>query len=121
MNVLPHGWNEADLRTLLEGLHAKMSWRGIAALPAFKEIGIPFGTLCTIASGGIVPKRWLRKLNLPYELPAPVCPIHNIVEQYDCRTQVVRAKPKPKQKKQRDRYPRYYAWLFESIPAKEWK
>ena len=58
-------------------------------------------------------------LGLPAMKPAPVCPIHNIVEQYDYRTQIVRAKPKPKQKKKRDRYPRYTAYWFES--TKEWR
>lgn len=38
---------------------------------------------------------------------APVCPIHGIVEQYDCRTQVVRAKPKPRQPRAR------WGWLHD--------
>ena len=66
------------------------------------------------------PPVWVcAKLSIAKYKPAPVCPIHNIVEQYDCRTQVVKPKPQPKQKKQQDRYPRYTAYWFES--TKDWR
>jgi len=47
------------------------SWRKIALLDDYNPI--PAGTLCAIAKGYPVPKRWRQKLGLPLLAPAPVC------------------------------------------------
>jgi len=50
-----------------------LSWRKIAALRAFAEIGIPAGTLCSIAKGEQIPNKYRPGFNLAPLLPAPVC------------------------------------------------
>ena len=50
------------LRERLRSLHdtSGLSWRKIAEIPEFK--GVPAGTLCAIAKGAKVPKKWRRRL-----------------------------------------------------------
>src|SRR3989337_516310 len=48
-----------------------LAWRKIALLDDYSPI--PAGTLCAIAKGYPVPKRWRQRLGLPLLAPAPVC------------------------------------------------
>jgi len=108
--------NETAFRNALNRLHdSGMSWRDIANIKLFNENNIPFGTLCAIANGAEVPKKWLEVLNLPRKEPAPVCVKCGIVH-------VRKTCPSTKPQKQPDRHPRYYAWIFEQLTkAKDWK
>ena len=55
------------LRSELEHLHdtLDMSWRQIAALAQYSPI--PAGTLCSIAKGAKIPRKWLQRLNVRRE------------------------------------------------------
>lgn len=57
----------------LNYLHTKsrLTYREIAVFPEYSPI--PPGTLCAIAKGAAVPKKWLARLGLPAMLPAPAC------------------------------------------------
>lgn len=108
---------DSDVQTLdalraelnrLNGI-TRLSWRKIAAMPKFQ--GISFGTLSAIAKGR-EPKdpEHRRILKLP---PLMVetepcqdrdCPDFGKVHKWDCRTQVVKPKPKPARKKTRKPY-----------------
>ena len=48
-----------------------LAWRKIALLDDYSPI--PAGTLCAIAKGYPVPKRWRQRLGLPLLIPAPAC------------------------------------------------
>ena len=48
-----------------------LSWQEIADRDDYR--GIPRGTLCSIAHGKPVPKKWRKQLGLPELAPAPVC------------------------------------------------
>ena len=52
-----------------------LSWRKIAALRPFAEIGIPHGTLHAVAREGVdvIPVKFREAFNLPRTKPAPVC------------------------------------------------
>lgn len=52
-----------DVRNELNDLYLKAKnlgggWREVAKNERFKDVGIPFSTLCSIAGGGDIPKRW---------------------------------------------------------------
>jgi len=80
---------------------ARMTWREIAALEQYSSI--PPGTLCSIAKGASIPKKYRKQLGVI--LPVPVVPcevcgevhLHKHGEQtYNPAAQVVRPKPKPR-------------------------
>jgi len=50
-----------------------LSWRKIARLDIFSEMGIPAGTLCSIAAGEPIPHKWRAAFGMPELAPAPVC------------------------------------------------
>jgi hypothetical protein len=77
------------VRDELNRLHATTmpSWRKIAQTP--KYLGIPAGTLCSIAKGEEIPEKHKAQLGLPHTQPAQVCLEHGIVHCYDCQTQTV--------------------------------
>lgn len=83
-----------------------MKWREIAALEQYSSI--PPGTLCSIAKGAPIPKKYRKQLGVI--LPVPVIPcevcgevhLHKHGEQtYDPAAQVVRPKPKPRKPRAR--------------------
>ena len=89
----------------------KIPWRKISRMYA----DIPPGSLQMWVDG----KRELAdehkvKLGLPIKIPTIPCSACGKVHSYDraCEKVVV-IKDKPKPKKQRPRYPRYYCWLWE--------
>ena len=81
VNQLPQPAREAGVRssdTIQEALNRLhdtdgLSWREIARLDAFAEIGVPAGTLCSIAAGEPIPHKWRAAFGLPELAPAPVC------------------------------------------------
>lgn len=89
---------------------ASLSWREIAARPPFSEIGIPAGSLSSIYKTGEIPAKWqYALLGRTTQALANVCPIHGIVETYNCQAQQVVTK--------RKRAARTYSDLF-SMPSK---
>lgn len=81
--------NPDTLRDELNALHAVdgNTWRNIASFEKF--LGVPAGTLCGFAKGHAMPRKYCTRFNLPALAPARVCPIHGIVETFDCVTQAV--------------------------------
>lgn len=114
--VIRYAPNETAFRNALNRLHdSGIAWRDIANMKLFKENNIPFGTLCAIANGAEVPKKWLEVLGLPRKEPAPVCLKCGVVH-------IRKTCPSTKAPKQKERHPRYYAWMFEQMTKKgDWK
>jgi len=59
-----------DVRNELKGMYLQAKifgggWREVAEMEPFKEAGISSGTLCSIAGGGDIPKRWWKLLPDP--------------------------------------------------------
>ena len=105
----------ADLGAMRDSLC--LSWQSFAKyLEKEYDVKIPGGSLCTFVKDGYLAPKYKHYFNLPIEAPAPMCPIHGIVERYDCRTQTVKAKNKPPVK--RKRYPKYNNWLSD-LPQKD--
>ena len=97
-----------------------LKWEEIAAMPEFNHpLRIPQRTLYMIYIGKrAVPKKYCRQLGEPETAPAPVCSACGKVHAYDraCEMQViVKPKPVPRKRKQKARYPRFYAWLWEQF------
>lgn len=102
-NTLPnHVRNPDTVRSELLYLntHDGKTWREIAALEQYSPI--PPGTLCSIAKGDPIPKKYRKQLGVI--LPIPVIPcevcgevhLHKHGEQtYDPALQVVKPKPVP--------------------------
>lgn len=95
---------EAERQALLDlNRLDSLSWPDIARLPRYS--GIPFTSLYMWATGKRpLADKWLDKLGIPHEKPAPVCTNPNCEgygepHVYDCRTQTVRRKSKPRQYK----------------------
>jgi len=87
------------------------SWPEIARLPRYS--GIPFTSLYMFAKGKRpLADEWLDKLGIPHEKPAPVC-TNQSCEGYgephvfDCRTQQVKSKSKPRSR------PVRWGWLWD--------
>ncbi len=71
--------NPDGIKARLRELHdtSGLSFREIARNREFSPI--PAGTICAIYKGAEVPKKWRKQLGLVELLPAPACPIHNVV------------------------------------------
>jgi len=76
----------------------RQTWRGIAATARFS--GMKPGTLSSIAKGDrCVPDDFKARFGIAHKQPAPVCLVHGVVHCFDCRTQTVKAKGRPREYK----------------------
>jgi len=102
-----------------------LKWSEIAAMPEFAKIGIPQQTLFMIYKGERdVPKKYRKALGEPETVTVSACSAcgkaHNIDRA--CELEVtIKAKSKPRQREKKERYPEYYAWMFEATPASKFK
>ena len=90
------------------------TWRKIAATKRF--IGMKHGTLSSIAKGDrCVPDDFKARFGIEHKQPAPVCLVHGVVHCFDCRTQTVKAKVKPREYKDLFAMPkRVLLWKLEN-------
>lgn len=99
---------------------AGMKWREIAALEQYSSI--PPGTLCSIAKGAPIPKRYRKQLGVILPVPVIPCDVCGEVHQhkhgeqtYDPAAQVVKPKPKPRPYKDLFDTPvKVLAWQLEN-------
>jgi len=103
---------EKALRIVLNQLYdSGMSWREIGEIQEFKDIGISFGTLNSIANDNPIPKKWIEKLGFSLPIEVYPCPVHKTIHLYDCQTQKVENKTKAMPKKLK-KLRRFESWLF---------
>ena len=98
------------LNHLHDSLH--VSWPNIAKID---KNGPPPGTLHRIANDGYKPEKWRKWYGLPETELAPVCSVHGVVHCYDCASEIVKAKPKPRvYKRWRDMPVDMLRWALEN-------
>ena len=114
------------LKHLRDNLSLK--WEDIAAMPEFNHPKrIPQQTLYMIYAGERdVPKKFRKQLGEPETAPAPVCTNPNCEgygepHVYDCRTQAVKKKAKPRRvTKWRDLGPEDLRWALDNRHPARW-